>query len=153
MRKEVIPLQNTSVCVELFKEYQRTRSSSLIVDIREVLIGLMFLVQEKVDAYVRLLYYFSVFDLKSEGVISRSSVHDLITAVYVFSDRVIDRYESCHEVTDVQRAADKYVNIIFAVNTQSPDVMSFQEFRSLILMQPQIGTFLQLVDLQAEEYV
>ena len=55
-------------------------------------------------------------------------------------------------MTDVQRAADKYVNIIFAVNTQSPDVMSFQEFRSLILMQPQIGTFLQLVDLQTEEW-
>ena len=54
-------------------------------------------------------------------------------------------------MVDPQRAADKYVKIIFAVNTQSPDYMTFQEFRSLVLIQPQILSYLELVDLSDEE--
>ena len=60
------------------------------------------------------------------------------------------RYEKCPQITDVARAADKYVSIVFAVNTQQPDSMSFQEFRSIVLMQPQIATFLHIVDVSVE---
>ena len=70
--------------------------------------------------------------------------------VYSFTLILTTRYENCREVRDPIRAADKYVNIVFAVNTQSHDSMTFQEFRSLLLMQPQISTFLQVVDLQEE---
>ena len=70
--------------------------------------------------------------------------------IYSFAFILITRYENCHEVRDPNRAADKYVNIVFAVNTQSHNCMTFQEFRSLLLMQPQISAFLQVVDLQEE---
>lgn len=159
MEKKIIPTQSTQAITTLYREYQRPRTAGLIVDIRDVLVGMMFMVKEKVDPYIKLFYYFSVFDMKSEGVIPRMAVRDLMVAVYVkwFENNrfiiiiiIIDRYENCREVHDVQRAADKYINIVFAVNTQSHDCMTFQEFRSLLLMQPQISTFLQVVDLDEE---
>ncbi|KAK8801850.1 hypothetical protein WA588_006134 [Blastocystis sp. NMH] len=145
MRDGVIPSQDQNVYLELFNQYKRQRSGSCIVDIREVLIGLMFIVSEPLDASVRLFYFFGVFDFINEGTIPRCAFCDLITAVY----------EKCPQITDVARAAEKYVSIVFAVNTQQPDTMSFQEFRSIVLMQPQIATFLHIVDvsLESEESV
>ena len=59
-------------------------------------------------------------------------------------------YEDC-KVEDVDRAAEKYVKIVFAVNTQSSDTMTYQEFYSLVVIQPQIVNYLQLVDISEEE--
>ena len=83
MEKKIIPTQSTQAITALYREYQRPRTAGLIVDIRDVLVGMMFMVKEKVDPYIKLFYYFSVFDMKSEGVIPRMAVHDLMVAVYV----------------------------------------------------------------------
>lgn len=53
---------------------------------------------------------------------------------------------------DVEHAAEKYVKIVFAVNTQSGDAMTFQEFRSLVLIQPQIVSYLELIDVSEDEW-
>lgn len=129
------------ICTELFNEFKTTVHGEDTLDIRRLLTGLMPLVSEKVSVMARLQYYFSIYDMKNEGVILRAAFTDFITAVY----------RNCNEVVDPQRAADKYVKIIFAVNTQSPDYMTFQEFRSLVLIQPQILSYLELVDLSDEE--
>lgn len=129
------------ICTELFNEFKTTVHGEDTLDIRRLLTGLMPLVSEKVSVTARLQYYFSIYDMKNEGVILRAAFTDFITAVY----------RNCNEVVDPQRAADKYVKIIFAVNTQSPDYMTFQEFRSLVLIQPQILSYLELVDLSDEE--
>lgn len=83
MRDGVIPSQDQNVYLELFNQYKRQRSGSCIVDIREVLIGLMFIVSEPLDASVRLFYFFGVFDFINEGTIPRCAFCDLITAVCV----------------------------------------------------------------------
>ena len=129
------------LCTELFNEFKTTVHGEDMLDIRRLLTGLVPLVTEKVPVTSRLQYYFSIYDMKNEGVILRAAFTDFITAVY----------RNCSEVVDPQRAADKYVKIIFAVNTQSPDYMTFQEFRSLVLIQPQILSYLELVDLSDEE--
>lgn len=85
-------------------------------------------------------YYFSVYDMKNEGVIIKQAFTDFISVVY----------EDC-KVEDVERAAEKYVKIVFTVNTQSPDVMTYQEFRSLVVIQPQIINYLQLIDISEDE--
>ena len=53
---------------------------------------------------------------------------------------------------DVEHAAEKYVKIVFAVNTQSSDAMTFQEFRSLVLIQPQIVSYLELIDVDEDDW-
>lgn len=139
-RASILP-SSDQVCTELFNEFKTTVHGEDTLDIRRLLTGLMPLVSEKVSVTARLQYYFSIYDMKNEGVIQRAAFTDFITAVY----------RNCNEVVDPQRAADKYVKIIFAVNTQSPDYMTFQEFRSLVLIQPQILSYLELVDLSDEE--
>lgn len=139
-RASILP-SSDQVCTELFNEFKTTVHGEDTLDIRRLLTGLMPLVSEKVSVTARLQYYFSIYDMKNEGVILRAAFTDFITAVY----------RNCNEVVDAQRAADKYVKIIFAVNTQSPDYMTFQEFRSLVLIQPQILSYLELVDLSDEE--
>lgn len=139
-RASILP-SSDQVCTELFNEFKTTVHGEDTLDIRRLLTGLMPLVSEKVSVTARLQYYFSIYDMKNEGVILRAAFTDFITAVY----------RNCNEVADPQRAADKYVKIIFAVNTQSPDYMTFQEFRSLVLIQPQILSYLELVDLSDEE--
>lgn len=139
-RASILP-SSDQVCTELFNEFKTTVHGEDTLDIRRLLTGLMLLVSEKVSVTARLQYYFSIYDMKNEGVILRAAFTDFITAVY----------RNCNEVVDAQRAADKYVKIIFAVNTQSPDYMTFQEFRSLVLIQPQILSYLELVDLSDEE--
>ena len=140
-RAGILPPNSETLCTELFNEYKMKSKGEVIVDIRRLLTGLMPCVSGKVSIPARLQYYFSVYDMKNEGVILRSAFTDFITAVYV----------NCDEVVDPQRAADKYVKIVFAVNTQSPDVITFQEFRSLVLIQPQILSYLELIDLSDEE--
>ena len=81
MTKNIIPSQSSQAITSLYREYQRPRTTGLVVDIRDVLIGMMFMVKEKVDSYVKLFYYFSVFDMKSEGVIPKNAVHDLMVSV------------------------------------------------------------------------
>ena len=139
-RASILP-SSDQVCTGLFNEFKTTVHGEDTLDIRRLLTGLMPLVSEKVSVTARLQYYFSIYDMKNEGVILRAAFTDFITAVY----------RNCNEVVDPQRAADKYVKIIFAVNTQSPDYMTFQEFRSLVLIQPQILSYLELVDLSDEE--
>ena len=139
-RASILP-SSDQVCTELFNEFKTTVHGEDTLDIRRLLTGLMLVVSEKVSVTARLQYYFSIYDMKNEGVILRAAFTDFITAVY----------RNCNEVVDPQRAADKYVKIIFAVNTQSPDYMTFQEFRSLVLIQPQILSYLELVDLSDEE--
>lgn len=139
-RASILP-SSDQVCTELFNEFKTTVHGEDTLDIRRLLTGLMLLVSEKVSVTARLQYYFSIYDMKNESVILRAAFTDFITAVY----------RNCNEVVDAQRAADKYVKIIFAVNTQSPDYMTFQEFRSLVLIQPQILSYLELVDLSDEE--
>ena len=78
--------------------------------------------------------------MKNEGIMIKQSFTDFISVVY----------EDC-KVEDVDRAAEKYIKIVFAVNTQSPDVMTYQEFYSLVVIQPQIVNYLQLVDISEEE--
>lgn len=90
VRDGVIPSQDQNVYLELFNQYKRQRSGSCVVDVREVLIGLMFIVSEPLDASVRLFYFFGVFDFINEGTIPRCSFHDLITAVCV-SPRSLSR--------------------------------------------------------------
>lgn len=140
-RASILPPNSETLCTELFNEYKMKNRGEMMVDIRRLLTGLMRCVSEKVPIPTRLQYYFSVYDMKNEGVILRSAFTDFITAVYA----------NCEEVADPQRAADKYVKIVFAVNTQSPDVITFQEFRSLVLIQPQILSYLELIDLSDEE--
>ena len=140
-RAGILPPNSETLCTELFNEYKMKSKGEVIVDIRRLLTGLMPCVSGKVSIPARLQYYFSVYDMKNEGVILRSAFTDFITAVYV----------NCDEVVDPQRAADKYVKIVFAVNTQSPDVITFQEFLSLVLIQPQILSYLELIDLSDEE--
>lgn len=149
-RVGVVTQQDPNAYLEIFREYARIRRGEQIVDIREVLIGMISSVTEKVglmgddnqqiDVQTRLQYYFSVYDMKNEGVIIKQAFMDFISAVY----------EDC-KVEDVERAAEKYVKIVFAVNTQSPDVMTYQEFRSLVVIQPQIINYLQLIDISEDE--
>ena len=54
-------------------------------------------------------------------------------------------------MVDVEHAAEKYVKIVFAVNTQSSDGMTFQEVRSLVLIHPQIVSYLELIDVDEDE--
>ena len=99
----------------------------------------------------RLQYYFSLFDMKNEGVIIRPAFRDFIIAVNDWNGHLNTRYRECGTVLDVEHSAEKYVKIIFAVNTQSSDYMTFQEFRSLVLIQPQIISYLELVDISEDE--
>ena len=77
--------------------------------------------------------------MKNEGIISKQSFSDFISVVY----------ESCR-VNDIDRAASKYVKIVFSVNTQSSEFMTYQEFRSLVVVQPEIINYLQLVDISED---
>lgn len=103
-------------------------------------VGIMREINYQIDIQTRLQYYFSVYDMKNEGVIIKQAFTDFISVVY----------EDC-KVEDVERAAEKYVKIVFTVNTQSPDVMTYQEFRSLVVIQPQIINYLQLIDISEDE--
>ena len=77
--------------------------------------------------------------MKNEGIISKQAFSDFISVVY----------ESCR-VNDIDRAASKYVKIVFSVNTQSSEFMTYQEFRSLVVVQPEIINYLQLVDISED---
>ena len=77
--------------------------------------------------------------MKSEGIISKQAFSDFISVVY----------ESCH-VNDIDRAASKYVKIVFSVNTQSSEFMTYQEFRSLVVVQPEIINYLHLIDVSED---
>lgn len=142
LKKEgILYIKDPHALTELFNQYKCTREGKQVVDIRFLLKGVLSLVNEKIDVMTRLQYYFSLFDMKNEGVIIRPAFRDFIIAVY----------RECGTVLDVEHSAEKYVKIIFAVNTQSSDYMTFQEFRSLVLIQPQIISYLELVDISEDD--
>ena len=139
-RVGVVTQQDPKAYLEIFRQYARMRHGQQIVDIREVLTGFINTVTEKIDIHTRLQYVFGVYDMKNEGVLIKQAFTDFISVVY----------EDCN-VEDVERAAEKYVKIVFAVNTQSPDSMTYQEFYSLVVIQPQIVNYLQLVDISEDD--